>query len=233
MSLFGAISFIPIYIQGSTGSTATQAGFALTPLLLCWVLASIVTGRLLSFVAVRTLAVTGFGLVLVGFGVLLGFGPDTPRGWLYADMAVLGGGMGLAMLCLLLAIQTVAPRRNLGVATSLMVFCRSLGGAVGVALLGAVLTASLQRRLARLGLDPDIVNDLLDLERGAAVSALPDGVRVAFEAALGSAFAAAAAIALFTVLAATRLPRRNLSELERGQETSDAGELARAGETGL
>jgi EmrB/QacA subfamily drug resistance transporter len=225
MSLFGAISFIPIYIQGSTGSTATQAGFALTPLLLCWVLASILTGRLVAFVSVRTLAISGFGLVFVGFVVLLSFDSDTARGWLYADMAVLGGGMGLAMLCLLLAIQTVAPRRDLGVATSLMVFCRSLGGAIGVALLGAVLTATLQRRLGALGIDAEVVNHLLALEapRDAAAPALAPEVRGAFESSLGSAFAAAAAIALLTVLAATRLSRHNLSELERRHVAPEAG----------
>jgi EmrB/QacA subfamily drug resistance transporter len=215
MSMFGAISFIPMYIQGSTGSTATQAGFALSPLLLFWVLASIVTGRLLAVVAVRTLAIAGFGLVLVGFAVLLAFDAATPLGWLYADMAVLGGGMGLAMLCLLLAIQTVAPRQNLGVATSLMIFCRSLGGAIGVALLGAVLTAALQRRLGRLGLDPSVVGDLLDLDAGLLARGLPPEVRGAFEASLSTAFGAAGAIALITVVAATRLPQRNLSELER------------------
>lgn len=215
MSLFGAISFIPMYLQGSTGSTATQAGLALTPLLLCWVLASILTGRLVSFVPVRTLALIGFSLVLTGFVVLLSFGTETHRGWLYADMAVLGGGMGLAMLCLLLVIQTVAPARNLGVATSLMVFCRSLGGAVGVAILGAVLTAELRRRLATLGLGSEVVNDLLGLERGSVAPQLAPEVRHAFEASLGNSFAAAGAIALLTVVAATRLPRHNLSELER------------------
>ena len=224
MSLFGAISFIPMYIQGSTGSTATQAGFALSPLLLCWVLASIVTGRLLAVVAVRTLAIVGFTMVVAGFALLLTFDAATPRGYLYADMAVLGGGMGLAMLCLLLAIQTVAPRENLGVATSLMVFCRSLGGAVGVAFLGAVLTAALQLRLGRLGLEPSAVNALLDLEAGPAAHALSPEMRTAFEASLSSAFAAAGAIALLTVLAATRLPHRNLSELERLHTvTTEAG----------
>jgi hypothetical protein len=142
-------------------------------------------------------------------------------------MAVLGGGMGLAMLCLLLAIQTVAPRRHLGVATSLMVFCRSLGGAVGVALLGAVFTAVLQRRLARLDLGPEVVRSLLDLQQGVVTVIAPE-VRRAFEASLSSAFAAAGAIALCTVLAATRLPRRNLSDLERLHAAGDAG--ARAAE---
>jgi hypothetical protein len=195
--------------------------------LLCWVLASIVTGRLVAVVAVRTLALIGFSLVLAGFGALVAFDADTPRWFLYADMAVLGGGMGLAMLCLLLAIQTVAPRRHLGVATSLMVFCRSLGGAVGVALLGAVFTAVLQRRLARLDLGPEVVRSLLDLQQGVVTVIAPE-VRRAFEASLSSAFAAAGAIALCTVLAATRLPRRNLSDLERLHAAGDAS--ARAAE---
>jgi hypothetical protein len=75
--------------------------------------------------------------------VLSTVGIDTPRWVLLADMALMGSGMGLVVLALLIATQGSVERRQLGIATSLNLFSRSIGGAVGVAVMGSILTLAL------------------------------------------------------------------------------------------
>jgi hypothetical protein len=69
------------------------------------------------------------------------FERETPRFWLYLDLVLIGAGLGLTMLTLLIAVQQAVERTKLGVATSLNQFSRAIGGAFGVAIMGAVLTA--------------------------------------------------------------------------------------------
>jgi hypothetical protein len=77
------------------------------------------------------------------------FGRETNPVWLYIDLMLIGAGLGLSMLTLLIAVQQAVDRSQLGIATSLNQFARSIGGAVGVAVMGAVLTASLASELKR------------------------------------------------------------------------------------
>src|SRR5690606_28154562 len=79
---------------------------------------------------------------------------NTSRAWFYVDLAVIGAGLGLTMLTLLLAIQQSVARPQLGVATSLNQFSRSIGGAVGVAVMGALLSAGLSSHLATAAQTP-------------------------------------------------------------------------------
>lgn len=147
VAMFGAISFVPLFAQGALGSTATQAGSLLTPLMLSWVGLSVVGGRLLFKVGYRPTCIVGFFLLTLGFVMLSLFQRDTARVWLYVDLVLIGAGLGLTMLTMLIAVQQSVPRTQLGVATSLNQFSRSIGGAVGVALMGAVLSAGLASRL--------------------------------------------------------------------------------------
>jgi hypothetical protein len=93
--------------------------------------------------------------------------------WLYVDLCLIGAGLGLTMLTLLIAVQQSVPRTQLGVATSLNQFSRSIGGAVGVAVMGAVLSAGLASRLndvARSG------NSAITPARAAELSANPSAL---------------------------------------------------------
>jgi hypothetical protein len=101
------------------------------------------------------------------------FQRDTQRVWLYVDLVLIGAGLGLTMLTLLIAVQQSVPRSQLGVATSLNQFSRSIGGAVGVAVMGAVLSAGLASRLnevARSG------NSAITPERAVELSANPNAL---------------------------------------------------------
>lgn len=181
IAMFGSITFVPLLVQGAMGGTATEAGSAITPLLLGWVLLAIVGGRLMLKVGYRPTVITGLALLTVSFAILSTFGRSTPRWMLLADMALMGSGMGLVMLALLITMQNSVERKVLGVATSLQQFSRSIGGAVGVAVIGAVLTVSLMSHLPDIQRQthlPEeevarIVNNLSDLMRHDSRGSLP------------------------------------------------------------
>ncbi|HEX3100954.1 MAG TPA: MDR family MFS transporter [Pyrinomonadaceae bacterium] len=149
IAMFGGISFIPLFAQGALGMTATQAGSLLTPLMLSWVSMSVIVGRLLLKIPYRTITIAGFAVMVVGFIMLTNFHRQTPIVWLYFDLAMIGAGLGLTMLTMLIAVQQSVERSQLGIATSLNQFSRAIGGALGVAIMGAVLTAGLSTQLLK------------------------------------------------------------------------------------
>lgn len=180
VAMFGAISYVPLFVQEALGANPTRAGTVLTPLLLGWVTMSIVSGRLLVRTGYRPLVVTGIACVSLGFGGLTFTGRANPWWRLHADLMLMGLGMGMANLSLLLAMQNAVERSRLGAATSLAQFTRTIGGAVGVAIMGALVTASLP----------------------AARSATP----LELERALHRAFAAAIVFSLAALVVARRIP---------------------------
>jgi EmrB/QacA subfamily drug resistance transporter len=142
-ALFGAIAFIPLFVQTVIGGTATQAGQVLTPLFLGWVTMSIVGARATVRIGYRVVAVAGSVLLTGGFTGLSFLTIASTRASLFAWCAVVGAGMGMQMLALLLAVQHGVDRSRLGIATSLNQFSRSIGAAVGVAVMGLLMTRGL------------------------------------------------------------------------------------------
>ena len=173
VAMFGAISFVPLFAQGALGASATEAGSLLTPLMLSWVGMSIVGGRLLLKIGFRTTAIVGFIILTVGFVFLSLFQRDTMRLWLYVDLILIGAGLGLTMLTLMIAVQQAVPRNQLGIATSLNQFSRSIGGAIGVAVMGAVLSAGLATQLGEYAAQE---NSSLSLEQAAALASNPNAL---------------------------------------------------------
>ena len=221
VSMFGAISFVPLFAQGALGSSATEAGSLLTPLMLSWVGLSIVGGRLLLKVGYRPTSIVGFALLTLGFALLSNFERDTRRLWLYVDLVMIGAGLGLTMLTLLIAVQQAVPRSQLGIATSLNQFSRSIGGAVGVAVMGAVLSAGLASHLNEVA---QRGGSALTPERAAELSANPnaliepqaratlpegalDALQESFAAAIHKVFWVGTALAALAMLVAFWLPR--------------------------
>jgi EmrB/QacA subfamily drug resistance transporter len=143
MAMFGAIAFVPLFVQGVLGGTATQAGQVLTPLFLGWVLTSIVSARLTVRIGYRPVAVSGVAFMCASFAWLALLDTDVTLFTLFAAVFILGCGMGLSMLSLLLAVQHGVDRSQLGLATSLNQFSRSVGAVVGVAAMGAMLARGL------------------------------------------------------------------------------------------
>ena len=143
VAIFGALAFVPLYVQAALGRSAREAGGVLTPLLLGWVTMSIITGRLLPRIGFRPFILSGLTCVTIGFLGLANVHQQTPMWRMHLDLGLMGVGMGMTMLSMLLAVQSAVPRERLGVATSLGQFTRSIGGAVGVAVMGALVTAAL------------------------------------------------------------------------------------------
>jgi EmrB/QacA subfamily drug resistance transporter len=187
MTLFGALAFIPLLIQLNTGGSATSAGQILTPIYLMWVLASIVAARTLLRVGVRFVTMAGVLAVFVAFTALPWLAVGSSRAAVFADMGLMGTGLGLAMLSLLLAVQHSVSRSDLGVATSLNMFARSIGGAVGVAIMGAIVAAGVGdsarfspaalEGIGLSGLSPELRRSLIvSLQRAFASGAIAAGV---------------------------------------------------------
>ena len=142
-AMFSAISYVPLLVQEGLGGTAVEAGRALTPLVLGWVVVSVIAGRLVHRTGYRPMVLGGLTIVTVAFAGLASITAEAPGWLLRAELALMGMGMGMAMLSLVLAMQSAVARRHLGVATSFGQFTRSIGGAVGVALFGAVIAATI------------------------------------------------------------------------------------------
>ena len=196
MALFGAIAFIPLFVQGVMGATATQAGQVLTPLFLGWVVMSIVSARMTVKVGYRSLAVTGSALMTLGFIGLSLVGADSSRSAVLQSGLLIGSGMGLSMLSLLLAVQHGVARAHLGLATSLNQFSRSIGAAVGIAAMGALMT----RQLTGVSI-PGGVEGL------AATGAMLTGpLRLQFATALHHVFLAGTVLAAASLFATLFLP---------------------------
>lgn len=171
VAMFGAISFIPLFAQGALGSTATEAGSLLTPLMLSWVSMSVIGGRIMLKTGYRSITVVGFIVLSAGFVLLAMFQRETARGWLYFDLILIGAGLGLTMLTLLIAVQQAVERTKLGVATSLNQFTRAIGGAFGVAIMGTVLSAGLATTLNKIAVSG---NTSLTVEKAAEFASNPN-----------------------------------------------------------
>jgi EmrB/QacA subfamily drug resistance transporter len=199
MALFGAIAFIPLFVQAVMGGSATEAGQVLTPLFLGWVSMSIAAARLTVLIGYRPVTIAGNTLLTAGFVALALVDQDTTRAMLFTAVFVLGCGTGLSMLALLLAVQHGVDRSLLGLATSLNQFSRSVGAAIGVAVMGAILA----RGLAGVPLP-----GAAGLAQGVATSAvqLEGATRGVFAAALSRVFTAGAIMSALGLVASFVLP---------------------------
>ena len=187
LSMFGALVFLPLFLQVAQGLSATASGLSMVPMMGCLTVASLVAGRVATHVGrYRTTAIVGCGLVLLAMAGLTTIGVDTPLVVIAVLVGLLGAGVGTGMPVMNTAIQNSAPARHLGTATSLAHFGRTTGGIVGVSIFGAVLAASVARTLRDTGLagtdaadviaDPDSVALLAEPTRAAVRSTIADGV---------------------------------------------------------
>lgn len=198
-AVFGSLTFIPLFVQLGSGVGATQAGASLIPLLLPWVVASNVGSRLILRFPFRSVALCGTTSIVIGLAGVTLAGIGSSRELFVLNTGLIGIGMGLSSPVFLIAVQTSMRKATLGTATSTLQLSRSIGTAIGVTLMGAILSFHMGRRL----------------ENGsaAAVTSLPAEVRAPLSAAqhelFGTALVAALASLAFTAFAPRgRLTRR-------------------------
>ena len=143
MGMFGVIIYLPLFMQGVLGTSATQSGSLLTPLMLGAVVGSIATGQLnLRLGSYKIAAVSGSILVATGMILFARMGGATQRADVILAMIIAGTGIGLLQPVYTVAVQNVAPRKQMGAATASTAFFRSIGSTMGVAIFGSVLLTS-------------------------------------------------------------------------------------------
>lgn len=149
VALFGATGYLPTFLQMVDGAGATESGLLMLPLMGGIVVASIISGRLIS----RTgrywvYPVLGCALSAAGMWLLSHLQSDTPRLQYSIWQAVLGAGIGLVMPALILAVQNAVPPADLGAATGANNYFRQIGGSVGAAVFGTLFADRLTDALA-------------------------------------------------------------------------------------
>ena len=210
-AMFGSISFIPLFVQSVLGTSATQAGITITPMLLGWVTASIIGTRLLLTIGYRKLAILGTALLTLGAFLMSRAGVNISQIMLMIFVTLMGIGMGLSIPSFLIAVQTSVERRQLGTATSTLQFSRSIGGTLGVSVMGAALSTSLVTSLAAVGLNMDLVSELLNPAAWLQV-VIDEAVRIAVATAINQVFLIAFFAALLALIVTLFSPRKELQD---------------------
>ena len=163
--MFGSILFTPLVFQGVLGISATNSGALITPMMFGLLAASTATGFLMRrFKYYRFLGTFGVAVMIVGMWLLSQVTPSTAEWIVVRNLIVVGLGIGVTFPLYLTAVQTALPRQYLGVASSQIQFWRNLGGTVGSAVLGAVLSNRLPdyitQRISALGIPPQVLQNL-------------------------------------------------------------------------
>lgn len=141
MGMYGAILYIPLFVQAVMGQSATNSGVVLTPMMVGVIVVSIVSGQILSRTGhYKVLAIVGTAVMAVGMYMLSTMTVSTGNDELVRDMVVLGLGLGTSMALFTIVVQNAFSVERLGVVTAGLSFFRSIGGAVGTALLGSIMT---------------------------------------------------------------------------------------------
>jgi EmrB/QacA subfamily drug resistance transporter len=214
--LIGLSSYVPTYVQGVLGTGALVAGLALAALTLGWPLSAAFSGRLYMRIGFRSTALIGCTVIVVGTVLCTQLTAHSSVWQVAGSCFVIGAGLGLASSPTVVAIQSVVGWDRRGVVTATNMFSRSIGSAVGVAVLGAVANATLAHRFAHppaalagsLPSDVDATSLVLDGAGRASQSATAGFVRAALFDATHHVFLVLVVIAVAMVGALLLMPRR-------------------------
>ncbi|HEY4451263.1 MAG TPA: MDR family MFS transporter [Solirubrobacteraceae bacterium] len=150
-ALFGAVTYLPLFLQVVKGASPTGSGLQLLPLMGGLLLTSIGSGQVISRTGrYRVFPIVGTAVMVVGLYLLSTLDSSSSVGTVFAFMFVLGLGLGMVMQVLVLAVQNAVEYSDLGVATSGATLFRSIGGSLGTATLGAIFANRLSEQLKAL-----------------------------------------------------------------------------------
>ncbi|WP_448575165.1 MDR family MFS transporter [Thermomicrobium sp.] len=148
IGMFGTILYLPLFVQAVLGRTATNSGAVLTPMMLGFVFSSIVGGQILSRTGrYKILAISSVAVAVIGMFLLSRMDVTTSGATVVRNMIILGLGIGTTMSLFTIIVQNAFPAQRLGEVTSALTFFRSIGGTVGAAILGTVMTNRFQHEL--------------------------------------------------------------------------------------
>ncbi len=217
-AMFGSLSYVPLFVQAVLGTSATQAGITLTPMSLSWTLASILGGWLLLKMGYRTLSLVGMVLLSAGALFMANISTSASQVVIMFYLGLMGIGMGLSIPAFLIAVQSTVRKEDLGVATSTIQFSRSIGGTLGVSVMGAFLSTRLATLLLSAGVKPGTVSlDTLIDPVASANAVLGGPLRTALSISIANMFVLAFIAAVLGLLAVTFSPRGKISQLVQAQ----------------
>jgi EmrB/QacA subfamily drug resistance transporter len=205
MAMFGTISYVPLFVQGVIGTSATSSGVVLTPLMLGAVATSLLSGQLVSRTGrYRWNAILGPIVLAIGMFLLWRMNVHTTNAQAARNMVIAGIGIGSMMQVFVLSVQNAVPRKHIGSATALTQFSRQMGATIGVTVMGAIVNHGLPSGLGG--------------SAGIGIHRLPPAARQSLASALRPAFLVAALVAsgvwLIAVLWVKEQPlRRSLDEI--------------------
>ncbi len=193
--LIGISSYLPAFVTGVMGESATIAGFTLTAMSIGWPIAATVAGRLLIKIGYyRTSLIGGISLI-IGSLLFVLMKPDYGPLWPTVSSFFVGVGMGLTTTSFIVSIQSAVPWKLRGAATAANMFMRNLGSTVGVALLGGILNSSIRSTFEKSenpevrSMGVDAVNRLLEAEQRSQIepgvlqqlqTAMTDGLNIVY-----------------------------------------------------
>jgi EmrB/QacA subfamily drug resistance transporter len=230
--LFGVSVYVPLFVQGALSGTALTAGAVVAPVSIGWPVASFIGGRMLLVTGYRSTLLLGSALIAVGGGLCVSMGEKTPLWYVVVAVFIIGLGLGFTSTSYLVSVQNAVPWNRRGSATSSIVFFRTVGGSVAVAVMGALLNASLGARYEfaverASGGDADLADLLADpnsLLQPALREQIPAGsyaeLAGSLAAALSPTFWAILALGVLALVAAAFFPGGHAKDLVNREEKS-------------
>jgi EmrB/QacA subfamily drug resistance transporter len=237
--MFGGLVVLPLYLQIVRGSSPTEAGLQLIPLMVGIFVTSTLAGKVMSRTGrSKPLPVVGTALMFAALLAMSTLGVDTPIWQAMAYMVLMGAGLGLSMQTLVISVQNALPPQDMGVATSSVTFFRSLGGTLGAATSLAVLFGSLAGNITARAREAGLPQDVVDrfsrasaLDDSSIIATLPDAVQAVvlqgFADSTSTVFLTVAVLlvpAFVLTLLVEELPLRAQGGLAAAQSDADTEE---------
>jgi EmrB/QacA subfamily drug resistance transporter len=230
VAMFGTSVFLSQYMQLARGKTPTESGLLTIPMIGGVLISSIVIGQVISRTGKwKRYMVAGSILLTIGLALMGTIRYDTSFFLVFLYMFIMGAGVGMVMQNLVLIVQNAVDPRQIGTASASVAFFRSLGGTIGVSVMGAVLgsriTSLVTDGIVKLGIDPAQAGNLGD---GGIpnLSTLPGPIRTIVESAYGEAvadvFLLAVPLALISIIAIAFLPNRTLGTKTSVEQIAEA-----------
>src|SRR5207253_1265824 len=232
MSMFGAIFFLPVFVQGVVGNSVTNSGAILVPMLVAMIVTSVVGGQLISRTGrYKGQLLLGLAMLGVGYYLLSTFNVNTSNQQVIVAMILLGLGLGACMQTYVLVVQNSVSRQDMAVATSATQLSRSIGAAIGLAILGTLLTQGMASAMPKY-LPPSALAKLQATGAGSAEAvfdpsqlahlppAIEAGIRHGLADALHPVFIAGIpiiAISLVATFLIRELPLRQTAHVAAGR----------------
>ena len=225
-SLFGSVTYLPLYLQIVKGASPTESGLELLPLMAGVLIASIGSGQVITRAGrYKIFPIVGTGLMVVGMFLLARLGAGTSLFVADVYMFVVGLGLGFVMQVLILAVQNAADYRDLGVATASATLFRSVGGTIGVPIFGAIFTNQLASHLAAK-LPPGAAAQLPAHIGPGVIDKLPEAIKSAYVDAYATSlhpvFLLAAGLAVLAFAFTWMLEERPLRQTVADQGIRDS-----------